>query len=286
MDAAGGLRNASKRVGSKLILETALPDPAAFDAVAASYDADFSNTVLGRILRKRVWRRLQGCFSPGQHVLELACGTGEDALWLAAQGVHMTATDGSGEMVRIVQNKASRQGLSDLLSPQTLSLQSIVGGKDPLAGRQFDGAFSNFGGINTIDDWQSLARGLARLIRPGGRLVLVPMGPFCPWEMLWYLVHGQPNEAFRRFSPSPSARIGDSTIPVWYPSPGRLRSDFAPWFKQVTVESLGLWLPPSYLEHLLAHRPGFWVGLSGLEAATARFWKGAGDHYIMVLERF
>ena len=285
MDAAGQPRNAPKRVGSKLILETTLPDPAAFDAVAASYDADFSYTALGRILRKRVWRRLQGCFSPGQHVLELACGTGEDAVWLAARGIHVTATDGSGEMVQIVLDKANRHGLSDFLSSQILSLQSIAGGVDSFAGQQFDGVFSNFGGINTIGDWHSLARGLAGLVRPGGRLVLVPMGPFCPWEILWHLVHGQPKEAFRRFSPSPSARIGDSTIPIWYPSTGRLRRDFAPWFKQVYAESLSLWLPPSYLGHLLSRWSGFWVGLSGLEAATARFSKGAGDHYIMTLER-
>jgi ubiquinone/menaquinone biosynthesis C-methylase UbiE len=282
---AGRPRSAPKRVGSNLILETALPDPAAFDAVAASYDADFSQTALGRILRKRVWRHLRRCFSPGQHVLELACGTGEDAVWLAVRGIRVTATDGSGKMIRIVQDKASHQGLSDFLNPQILSLQAIVNGKNPLAGQQFDGAFSNFGGINNIGDWRSLAKGLASLVRPGGRLVLVPMGPFCPWEILWHLVHGQPREAFRRFGHSPSARIGGSVIPIWYPSPDHLRHDFAPWFKQNYVESLGLWLPPTNLGQLLARWPGFWVGLSGLEAATARFSKGAGDHYIMALER-
>lgn len=285
MDVAGQPRSAPKKVGRKLILETALPDPAAFDAVAASYDADFSHTALGRILRKRVWRHLQGCFSPGQHVLELACGTGEDAVWLAGRGIQVTATDGSREMVRIVQDKAKRQGLSGYLSPQILSLQEIVSGKNHLTGQQFDGAFSNFGGINNIGDWQSLAKSLAGLVRPGGRLVLVPMGPFCPWEILWHLVHGQPTEAFRRFSSTSSARIGESTIPIWYPSPDHLRRDFAPWFKQLYVESLGLWLPPSNLGQLLTRWPGFWVGLSGLEAATARFSKGAGDHYIMALER-
>lgn len=285
MGVAGRPRSALKKVGRKLILETALPDPAAFDAVATSYDVDFSYTALGRILRKRVWRHLQGCFNPGQHVLELACGTGEDALWLAGRGIQVTATDGSGEMVRIVQDKAKRQGLSDLLSPQILSLQEIISGKNILTDQQFDGAFSNFGGINNIGNWQSLAKGLAGLVRMGGRLVLVPMGPFCPWEILWHLVHGQPTEAFRRLSPSPSARVGESTIPIWYPSPDHLRRDFAPWFKKLYVESLGLWLPPSNLGQLLTRWPDFWVSLSGLEAATARFSKGAGDHYIMVLER-
>ena len=47
------------------------------------------------MLRGRVWQTLERTFTPGQHILELACGTGEDALWLAQRGIQVTATDGS-----------------------------------------------------------------------------------------------------------------------------------------------------------------------------------------------
>jgi hypothetical protein len=188
-------------------------------------------------------------------------------------------------MIRVVQAKAGQHGVTDLVTTQVLSLQSIASGQRPLERGQFDGAFSNFGGLNTIDDWPSLARGLAELIRPGGRLVLVPMGPFCPWEIAWHLAHVQPKEAFRRFSGSAQAKIGHHTIPVWYPSAGRLRRAFSPWFKQLSVESLGVWLPPGYLGHLLSHWSTLWIGLSGLDALTAHILPGAGDHYMIVLER-
>ena len=273
------------RVGERQIREKAKQDPAAFTPLAAGYDADFTNTSLGRILRKRVWRRLRQCFSPGQHVLELACGTGEDAVWLAGQGIQVTATDGSADMVRIVQEKALRQGVSELVTAQVLTLQSFAGNETPFDNQRFNGAFSNFGGLNTIDDWPSLARGLARLVNPGGRLVLVPMGLFCPWEIGWYLTHGQPKKAFRRLKGSAQANIGDKAIPIWYPSLRQLQRAFWPWFTTRTVESLGFWLPPSYLGGLLSRRPELWIGLSGLEAASARLTAGAGDHYILVLER-
>jgi SAM-dependent methyltransferase len=265
--------------------EIVKPDPAVFTALAAGYDADFTYTALGRILRRRVWRRLRQNFEPGQHVLEVACGTGEDAVWLAGQGIQVTATDGSPEMIRVLRKKALRQDRGSCIIAEVLSLQSIAAGETPFDLGSFDGAFSNFGGLNTIDDWPALAGGLAALVRPGGRLVLVPMGPLCPWEIGWHLAHGQPRRAFRRFKGSTRARVGERTIPIWYPSAGRLRRDFRPWFKTMTVESLGLWLPPSYLRRLLCRWPEFWVGLSGLEAATGRLTAGAGDHYILILER-
>jgi ubiquinone/menaquinone biosynthesis C-methylase UbiE len=74
-------------------------DPAAFDVFAPTYDVDFTQTRLGKMLRGRVWQVLERYFSPGDHVLELACGTGEDACWLAEWGIRVTATDGSAEMV-------------------------------------------------------------------------------------------------------------------------------------------------------------------------------------------
>lgn len=273
------------KAGKTPLRQRLRPAPAAFGPLAADYDADFSCTALGRILRRRVWRRLAQNFAPGQHVLELACGTGEDAIWLARQGIQVTATDGSGEMVRIVREKVLQQGLDDRIEARVLTLQSITGRETRLDDRRFDGAFSDFGGLNTVDDWRSLAKGLARLVRPGGRLVLVPMGPLCPWEIGWHLAHGQPQNALRRFRNPAEARVGEQNIPIWYPSPGRLRHAFRPWFRSLTVESLGFWLPPSYLGRLLTRWPELWIGLSGLEAATARLTAGLGDHYILVLER-
>jgi SAM-dependent methyltransferase len=220
-------------------------DPTAFDAFAGDYDDNFTHSGLGRLLRPRVWATLAQYFTPGQRVLELACGTGEDALWLARQGIRVTATDGSAEMVRVAQAKTAAAGVA----VEQLSLQQLMAGQRPLnqnslggdrssptgstslggglrppPGRstkvasRFDGAYSNFGGLNTINAWPLLAKRLADLIKPGGTLILVPMGPFCPWEIAWYVAHGQPKVAFRRFGGSAPAKIGERVIPIWYPS--------------------------------------------------------------------
>ncbi len=277
-------------------------NPTAFDAFAADYDSDFTHTPLGRLLRPRVWHTLAHHFSPGQHVLELTCGTGEDAVWLARRGVQVMATDGSAAMVAEAQAKAEAAGVSTRVAVEQLSLQEIIDswrrsaspatlrvGASERGGPSehvFDGVYSNFGGLNSINDWAGLAEALAALIRPGGKAVLVPMGPRCPWEIGWYLLHGQPKTAWRRLARNGApAKIGEVVIPIWYPSAGRLRADFGPWFRHLYTESLGLWLPPSYIDHFVNRWPGLFAALNRFEQATARLAGGWGDHYVMVLER-
>lgn len=266
-------------------------NPTAFDAFAASYDDDFTNSLLGQLLRPRVWDILGRYFTAGQHVLELTCGTGEDAVWLARQGVHVTATDGSAEMVKEAKAKAEAGVAQGGVEFEQVSLQQVAGGyfggqPSAVGGRLFDGVFSNFGGLNTIGEWGGLAAALAKIVRPGGIVILVPMGPVCPWEIFWYLLHGQPKAAFRRFSgTSVPAKIGGSVIPIWYPPARRLRADFAPWFRHRRTESLELWLPPSYLDHFVNQWPVLFRWLNWLEKATARLTGGWGDHYIAIFER-
>jgi ubiquinone/menaquinone biosynthesis C-methylase UbiE len=261
-------------------------NPTAFDTLAADYDADFSHTRLGQMLRQRVWAIFHRYFRPGQHLLELACGTGEDALWLAQQGLTITATDSSPHMLAITQHKAQQAGLTHQITTHPLPLQSLLSPPlSPLASRPFDGLYSNFGGLNTLNNWSQLAEQLAQWVRPGGNIILVPMGPVCLWEIAWYLLHGHIKLAMRRFKQPATAVIGQSYIPIWYPSAHRLRRDFAPWFTHLHTESLGLWLPPSYLGHFVEKRPSLFHRLNQLEKATAPLSRGWGDHYIMVLKR-
>ena len=106
-------------------------DTTAFDAFAGDYDHDFTHSTLGQLLRPRVWAKLAEHFHPGDHVLELACGTGEDAVWLAKQGIRVTATDGSAGMVREAKAKAKAEteGVSDKVAAIQFSLQEVFSGQ-------------------------------------------------------------------------------------------------------------------------------------------------------------
>jgi ubiquinone/menaquinone biosynthesis C-methylase UbiE len=75
----------------------------AFDRLAAGYDAGFSERPVARWLRAREHERLALHVRPGEAALDLGCGTGTDALWLAEQGMQVTALDASPAMLEIAR---------------------------------------------------------------------------------------------------------------------------------------------------------------------------------------
>src|SRR4051794_14055725 len=94
----------------------------AFDHIGARYDAEYTNTELSWWFRRRVWQRLEVLFKPGDYVLELGCGTGEDALWLAKRGVRVLASDGSESMLAETARKAKVEGVESLIETRRLDL--------------------------------------------------------------------------------------------------------------------------------------------------------------------
>jgi SAM-dependent methyltransferase len=223
---------------------------APFDAVAEQYDTDFTSLPAARELRQRVWRHLAG-FTPGQRVLELGCGTGEDALWLAARGVSVLATDVSEGMLAQARRKAAGHPLISFERQDATAL-SLHG--------TFDGAYANFGVLNCVRDLGELGQRLGNVLRPGALFVAVVMPPFCLWETIAFGLRGDFSRATRRWRPT-TARIGGAAQPVWYPSAGRVRRELQPLFTQRHVEGLGNRLSHIPMSHWLA------------------------DHYVIVLER-
>jgi ubiquinone/menaquinone biosynthesis C-methylase UbiE len=71
----------------------------AFDRLAAKYDDMFTHSMIGRAQRQAVWDVLLDTVEPGSHVLELNCGTGEDALFLAQHDMSVVACDASKRMI-------------------------------------------------------------------------------------------------------------------------------------------------------------------------------------------
>lgn len=256
----------------------------AFDPVAESYDDEFTHTALGRALRERVWSRLAARFPAGSCVLELNCGTGEDAAWLALRGVAVVATDQSEAMLAIARRKTA--GLQVECAHLELSEPDLHPSSVTL--HPFDGAFSNFGGLNCVADLSPLARALALWLRPGATAILVVMGPVCLWEIAWHLLHLRPGAAFRRWARGGAqARIGGRSLKVYYPRPGVLARIFAPEFRVVRLAGLGVALPPSLLARALEHHAGLIHVLGELEDRASGVWPIAhlSDHYILELER-
>ncbi len=191
-----------------------------FDGVARRYD--LTNALLS-IGQDRRWRRrtresLQ--LRPGQRVLDLAAGTGVSTVELARSGASPIACDFSLGMLRAGRAHKQRQRLP-FVAGDALHL--------PFADRVFDASTISFGLRNVADVPRAL-RELARVTRPGGRLVVCefsrPVNRVFRVLYLNYLMRLLPAIA-RRVSSNPDAYVYlAESIRAW-PEQGELARTIA-----------------------------------------------------------
>ncbi len=261
--------------------------PAApFDAAAPRYDETFSYTNIGKAQRDAVWHSFQQTFLPGQRVLDIGCGTGIDACFLATRGVRVVACDSSSQMLAIAEKRIAERRLERMVQPVLLPAEAIG---SLHTSELFDGAVSNFGALNCISDTAEFAAGLATLLKPGARALLVWIGPACLWEMIWYVSHGNTRKAFRRFHRLGIAAnvSGGPTFPVTYPTIRNLAAAFHQNFRLRSIHGIGVAVPPSYMESWAAKHLGLMRAFSAVDRILSRTpgIRALADHVLLEFER-
>jgi demethylmenaquinone methyltransferase / 2-methoxy-6-polyprenyl-1,4-benzoquinol methylase len=158
-----------------------------FGRVAKRYD--LLNTVMTAGLHHS-WRRRaveRAEVSPGDSVLDVCCGTGDLALELAGQvapGGHVVGCDFSEPMLDLAREKARSHDAGGVRFEWADALSL------PYDAERFDAVTVGFGIRNLAD----LDRGLhemMRVLRPGGRLVVLEMTqptrpPLSSFYSLWF----------------------------------------------------------------------------------------------------
>lgn len=111
---------------------------------------------------------------PGLRVLDIACGSGDPTLEIAARispGGHVTGIDLSEGAVGVARERAQRAQLAHI-DFQSANVESL-----PFGDRSFDCAVSRFGAMY-FDDLSRAFGEVHRVLRPQGRIALMVWGPF------------------------------------------------------------------------------------------------------------
>lgn len=139
-----------------------------FDAIAARYD------MMNLVMTAGLWRRWQKAFlrtvspGPGLKVLDVACGTADQTLALAARvgpRGSVFGLDFSEEMLAIGRRKVEVSEYRDrieLVYGNALSM--------PFPDSQFDLATICFA-LRNVSDIPGVLKEMARVVKPGGRVV-------------------------------------------------------------------------------------------------------------------
>lgn len=265
-----------------------------FSRYAPFYDADEKRNPVALWTRTQNLKHLHSTFVPGDLLLEIGCGTGTEALSLAHRGMLVVATDAAPGMIEQVQAKLAAVKDAEVRKRVTPIVLPAACVDDLLAqfGRgSFDGAYSSFGPLNCEPDLTPVVRGLAELVRPGGKVVLSFLGRYCLWETGWYLLHGDLRSAFRRWGGYAKATVragwGTDRVPVFYWSSAELAQSFDADFSMVGRMALPWILPPQYLAGIFRGRRRLFKSLAAIELKTAHLWPAnvIGDHIRLTLVR-
>jgi 2-polyprenyl-3-methyl-5-hydroxy-6-metoxy-1,4-benzoquinol methylase len=252
----------------------------AYDAIAAGYDEQVRGDAW---MRRALHVHYARAFRPGQRVLDVGCGTGIDALFLASLGVEVLGIDGSIEMIEQARAKSSQLGVDGMIETRVLEIESL--GQLGAEGL-FDGIVSAFASLNSLPDLAGFARDAARLVRPGGRLILHLLNRFSLWEWLGYITHRdwQAARAVGRLQKRDFVIGGQAVTHSLYFARDAYARFFRPHFALRDAYSLGALRPP----HTVKRIPQPIVSaLEQLDLRTGRLplVRDAGRFFVLDLER-
>jgi len=253
----------------------------AFSKQSKIFDRIYGKDAIIQYKRKRVREHIMRLALPQGCMLELNCGSGEDAIFFAKMGFSIHATDISEGMLHVLKNKMKGCLNTARISSEQCSFTELdrLQNKGP-----FDYVYSNFGGLNCTSQLEKVLASLDPILRPGGVITLVIISKFCLWEIL-LMFRGKFKTAFRRFfsGKGRKACVEGNFFKCWYYTPSFIKRNLGTNFEFLTLEGLCSIVPPSYIENFAGKYPKTFEFLSKKESQlNAKWpWNHTGDYFII-----
>lgn len=109
----------------------------------------------------------------GQKLVHLQCNSGQDTLSLAARGAQVTGVDISDEAIAFATKLSADSGI-----PGVFERADVYDWLAEAPAESFDVVYCSYGALLWLSDLATWGRGIAKVLRPGGRFVTVDSHPF------------------------------------------------------------------------------------------------------------
>jgi SAM-dependent methyltransferase len=241
-----------------------------FDRAANTDDPGSGTNPAGLVFRHVFEGRLLRLFPEGARVLDLGCGSGEDAIALASRGRHVVGIDPSPRRIEQARETAATYGLAEpALAFAVLAAESVAEIDGP-----FDGAYSDFGALGGAD-LGAVGRALAGALRPGAPVLFSLVGP---WPLPAIVARALTGVGESRRGSEP--RLGDVPVATPCTSPREAREALGTAFEWHGGFALGVLLPGPAQAGFAARNPQAF-GLLAMLESVCRGWpllRALGDH--------
>uniref|UniRef100_UPI0040496249 class I SAM-dependent methyltransferase n=1 Tax=Flavobacterium sp. TaxID=239 RepID=UPI0040496249 len=253
-----------------------------FDKAATNYDHSFTNTEIGKLQRNAVYKVVSKHLQNTKNILEINCGTGVDAIWLAKKGFRVTATDISTEMISIAKSKKNIENLHFIQADiNTISEQ--------FSNKKFDLVFSNFGGLNCLTkvELDKFLSNSINILSEKGKLILVIMPKNTLWEKVYFILKVKLKTAYRRKKDVAIATVDGEKVATYYYNPKDVVNLSKTNYQLIETKPIGFFIPPSYLEPFFKNKKDLLKLLNNLESKIRNwsFLSKYADHYVIILQK-
>ena len=251
-----------------------------FSKISHHYEKLDKTSSLINWMRKKVRNHLHKELKPASKILEINCGSGIDAVYLAKNGCNVHATDIAPGMIDFVTSKIKSESLKENLSCERLSFNEL----NKLNPQKYNHIFSNFGGLNcsSEEELQEVFSLFKQLLSPHGKITLVLMPKICMWEFL--KIFKGDKTAFRRLKKNGVlANIEGEQVHTYYHSATIIKKLLLKDFKNFKVENICFLAPTGNRVNFPEKYPVLFKSLGLLDDISNKipFFRGYGDYYIL-----
>jgi ubiquinone/menaquinone biosynthesis C-methylase UbiE len=235
----------------------------AFDSAAEEYDFTISNNYINSWIRKASIAEIVMRSRPSDNLLEIGCGTGEEAIKISKYVNRVVATDVSEQMLKLLELKLRAKRLGSKVVPVLLRASDVGMMSDFTGGRGFDIVYSLNGALNCEPAIGRFVYGLDDVLKEGGYFICSVRNTLCASEFVTHLAAMQLRKTSPRKHQPQMVSVGGRDIPAYYYPPSIFEHFFEGRLKLVRRLALPAVMPPAYLSD-------YYLGLGRLRAVLER----------------
>src|SRR3989454_1705428 len=245
---------------SKEVVEAA----AAYDVLAPRYENLLpENPIIAHSARVSL-ELVSRAMSKKEFLLEIGSGVGRETVELAGTGKGLVGCEPSKGSLRLVQDRASRRGLSDRIETRAIPASGLRELVKEFGAHAFDGSFSSFA-LSYEPSLGAVPEDLWTLLRPGAPFFCSILNRLCLMELVTGAPILVPRRGFGRLCGVVNLSVDQLAVHARAYAAREVLDAFRHRFELGGIWGIPAIIPPHYLHRLLAASGGLRTALEDLD---------------------